>query len=246
MRAIAAVVLLATPAIALAADEPTPRIIVAGTGSVQTPPDRATVGYTVRGEGATSDAAVAALVESRQRIEAGLGALARPVTIHAGKVAIRAVHDPRCKTDDDDAPRLTSGTCAIVGYTAQIGSTLETGAVAQVGTVVGVLGRGGAIDPHVEDFALSHPRDAERQALAVALADARRKAEAVAQGSGVRLGRLLTVSTDPDRSDAQDVVVTGNRVPAPPVVSPPPIVVDVAPAPVETQARVSVTYAIAS
>lgn len=230
MRAVLiATSLLATPA--LAAPDDTPRIIVAGTGSIRTPPDRATIEYSVRGEGPTSDAAVTALVASRQRIESGLGALAQPTSIHAGKVMIQEVRDPRCKSDDD-GPRLTSDTCAIVGYTAQIATTIETGAVAQAGTVVGLLGRGGAINPHIEDFALSHPHDAEGLALAAALADARRKAKSVAEGAGVHLGKLLSVSTDPDRSDAQDIVVTASRRLAPPAIVAPPIVVEVTPSPV--------------
>ncbi|MDB5712018.1 MAG: hypothetical protein JWL96_4088 [Sphingomonas bacterium] len=48
----------ATPAFAAPGDAP-PRITVGGSGQVFTPPDLATIGYTVRGEGATSDAAVA-------------------------------------------------------------------------------------------------------------------------------------------------------------------------------------------
>ncbi|WP_174298200.1 SIMPL domain-containing protein [Sphingomonas bacterium] len=241
VTAITAAALFATPV--FAGPDDSPHISVAATASVQTPPDRATIEYAVRGEGATSDMAIAALVATRQRIEDTVAILAQPISIHTGKVTIQEVRDSRCKSDDD-SPHLASGACSIVGYTALITATIDTGAVAQVGTMVGLLGRGGAINPRVEDFALSRPHDAERKALAAALANARRKAEAVAEGSGVRLGRLLSVSTDPDRSDAQDIVVTASRRSASPGIAGAPIIVELTPSPVETRARVSVVYAI--
>src|SRR2546421_12993188 len=60
-----------------------PRIIVDGYGEVQTMADVATISYTLRGEGATSDEAVRAMVAMGDRIEAalrGINGAAEPKT----------------------------------------------------------------------------------------------------------------------------------------------------------------------
>lgn len=51
---------------------PKPRIVVTGFGEIKTMPDVATIGYVVRGEGATSDEAVTALTASDASINAAL------------------------------------------------------------------------------------------------------------------------------------------------------------------------------
>jgi hypothetical protein len=45
-------------------------------------------------------------------------------------------------------------------------------------------------------------------------------------------------------AEAQDVVVTGSRLPPAAVMPPPPIRVDLSPAPVKTEARLLVTFAL--
>lgn len=237
-------ILAATPA--LAADDVTPRITVSGTGSVRTPPDRATVEYTVRGEGATSDAAVSALVSKRHGIDGGIGALRVAADASASRVAIAEVRSPECR-QGYNSPQLSTGPCAILGYTAELQVTVRTDAVKQVGTMVGLLGRLGATDPRLESFELADPRVAQTAAIAIALADARAKAQSVAQGAGVRLGRLLSASNaGSGYQNEGDIIVTGQRIAAPaPPPPPPPIVVDLVPQPITTRAQVTVAYEIA-
>ena len=246
IRAILTAALLGTPAAALAADEPSPRIVVFGTGSVQTPPDRAIVAYGVRGEGTTSDAAVTALVEKRRAIDAGVAALHVAAEVSASRVSVAEVRSPECR-QGYNAPQLSTGPCAILGYIAELQVTVRTGAVGQVGTMVGLLGRSGAGNPRLEGFDLTDARVAQGAAIGKALADARAKAQAIAQGTGVPLGRLLSATNTGGYQADGDIVMTANRIvytPAPP--PPPPIAVDLTPQPIVTRAQVTVTYAIGS
>jgi uncharacterized protein YggE len=110
--------------------------------------------------------------------------------------------------------------------------------------MVGLAGREGAFDPKIESFGLADDSRARKQAIAAALTDARAKAEAIASGSNARLGPVLSVSLDGASDDramsAQDIVVSGSRI----RMQNAPVTVKVDPGPVETTARVTVTYAI--
>jgi len=135
--------LIACPALAV---EPAPsRIVVEGFGSVETPPDIASISYSVRGEGASSDAATAAMVAAQDKIEAAITGFVTSAEIKSGKVKIDAVRGKDC--NDDDNPRLSAGVCAITGYVAQMPITLRTAALKDAGTIVGLIGREGGITP---------------------------------------------------------------------------------------------------
>lgn len=233
-------------ATAAAAEEQRPRVTVTGNATVTTPPDLATVDYRIVGEGPTSDAAVTAMVARRGRIDAGLAALDRRIEPRASEVAVAEVRGPECR--QYGGQRLSTGACAILGYTATLQETIRTTAVKQAGTIVGLVGRLEGSDPRIGSFALADPGAAQRRAIAAALVDAKAKAQAIAAGTGVTLGRLVAASTGSyGDGTAQDVVVTGTfyRVapPAPP--PPPPIAVNLTPKPIETRAQVSVSYEIA-
>lgn len=247
MRAILAAGTLVLPFVAQAqAPDAPPRIIVAGTGVASTPPDRATVEYSVRGEGATSDAAVTALVEKRRAIDGGVAGLRVPVQSGASRVSVSEVRSPDCR-QGYNAPQLSTGPCAVLGYTAELQVTVRTPATRQAGTMVGLLGRLGATNPRIESFDLADPHAAQGQAIAAALADARAKAQAMAQGAGVRLGPLLSASNGGGGYQPEgEIIVTGARLPAPPAPPPPPppIAVELTPQPITTRATVTVAYEI--
>lgn len=239
--------MLACPAAALAAGDDAPRIVVSGTATVTTPPDLATIDFRVVGEGDTSDAAVAAMVARRARIAGALAALDPRLQPRSGEVSVAEVRGPDCRQQYGQ-PQLSTGACAVTGYVATLQMTIRTPAVKQAGTAVGLIGRHEGRDARLSGFLLADRGAAQRRAIAAALADAKAKAAAVAEGSGVHLGRIMSVSTtgyggvEPD-----EVIVTGSRVPAPPAPPPPPppIAVDLTPRPIETQGQVTVVYAIA-
>lgn len=238
------------PMTAAAQEAPGQRTIrVTGVGKVRTPPDVARLQYWVRGEGATPDAASAALAAKQKAILGGivslLGAGTEPTT---GDVTIIEVRDRGC--DDNRGyggqPRLSQGACAVIGHVATMQASVRTRAIEKAGTAAGLAARLGASDARLTGFELAAPADAQRRATAAAIADAKARAQAVASGAGERLGPLLSVSDQNGFSPAE-IVVTGARAmaPPPPPPPPPPVEIDVKPAPIETQQQVFVTYAIA-
>jgi uncharacterized protein YggE len=239
-----AIFLLATAAPALAApDAGPPRIIVSGSGTVFTPPDVATLSFSVRGEGETSDGAVAQMVARRTKIDAGL-AIFKQIEVRAAQVSVREVRGRECQPSYG-APTLSTGACTIIGYVAELSVTVRTTLPKQAGTIVGLVGRQGATNPSLNGFALADLGAAQRRAIAAALDDARRKAEAIAAGTSVKVGRLITVSTGSSYSDVQPQDgVRDAPPPAPPPPPPPapPIAVDLTPQPIQTQANVTVSY----
>jgi hypothetical protein len=247
MRAAAvfAVLLLATTAPAMAADATPPHVTVGGSGQVFTPPDLATINYTVRGEGETSDAAVTQMVARRAKIDAGLAQF-KQVEIRASQVSVREVRGRECQTNYG-MQTLSTGACTIIGYVAELSVTVRTTVPKQAGTIVGLAGRQGASNPGLSGFTLSDPGAAQRRAIGAALDDARRKAEAIAAGAHVTLGRLIAVSNSAgyNEPEAQDGVREVRAPPPPPPPPPPPIAVDLTPQPIETRASVTVSYEVA-
>ena len=141
--------------------------------------------------------------------------------------------------------RLSVGECTVLGFVAELPTTLRTADVSRAGTMIGLIGRLEGTSPSLSDFSLADPKLAQRRAIAAALADAREKADAIAGGTSRRLGRLLAASYGNMNADnTNDIVVTARRVESPTMVMPP-IVVDLNPQPIETAALVTVMYEIA-
>jgi uncharacterized protein len=223
-----------------------PRVIVDGYGEVKTPPDLAIITYTVRGEGQTSDDAVRAMSTQGDRIEAALQKLDASAEPRTGDVRVTPVRSDDCKETNYGSPMLSRGPCAIVGYVATQSVTVRTGAVKDAGTMVGLVGRGGAFEGRISSFDLRDPHLAQQRAIETALSDAATKAAGIAAASHVALGTILSINTSP-RQEGEQIIVSGERrflpaVTAPP--APPPVAVNVNPEPITTSSNVTVTYAI--
>ena len=215
-------------------------IRVVGHGSVSVAPDVATIAWTLRGEGRTSDEALRAMVAVRDATDR---VLVGKASVRTGRLSIEEARDKACDDDDVGATRLSTGACAITGYVATMTATARVTPVTEAGTLLGLLGRAGAVGPRLADFDLRDPAAAERAAVAAAIADARRQAEAIAVASHVRLGALQRVEDQrAGPTLGEDVVVTAMAAPA--LVSPPPIAVAIAPEPIETEATLIVEFAV--
>jgi len=222
-----------------------PKIIVDGYGEVKTMPDVATISYTLRGEGSTSDEAVREMVAMGARLEGSLAAIDPAAEPHTDKVQVEAIKSPDCKERDYGPRQLSTGSCAIVGYVATQDVSIKTSKINDAGTMVGVVARAGGYAAEISGFGLRDMQQARRQAITSALADAATKATAVASGSQLTLGQILTVSTI-GHEPGQPIIVTGQRLDNSniSVPSPPPVSVKLTPEPITTTANVSVTYAI--
>lgn len=250
MRRFAALLPILVPCAAMAqsGEEPRPRIVVTSAATIPSPPDRAVVSFSVHGEGTTSDEAVRDMVAKREAIEKGLEGIAARPDIRAAQVGIAEVRGRDCNRNGYGNPRLSTGECAIIGYTADLQVEVRTAAVDEAGTMVSLAGRLGATNPRVDRFFLAEDTEVRRRGIAQALAEAKAQAEAIAKASGVRLGSVLSVSNlsfnGPGPYD--EIVTTAQRVsaPPPPPPPPPPVAIGLKPRAIETQVRVQVVYAI--
>ena len=243
---IAATLFAAVQGVARAQSAPDqPKIIVDGYGEVKTPPDVATITYTLRGEGSTSDDAVRAMVASGQRIESALKNLDPGIEPKTREVRVSPAKGQTCEGERYDADeKLSKGPCAITGYIANQSITIRTAAVKDSGTMVGLAAKGGAYEVRISNFDLADPRSAKAQAISAALADAQVKAGALARGSHLTLGPIMTISTV-GMQGSQDIVITGSRIPAPNAGFTTPVTVNLNAEQITTSATVAVTFAIA-
>lgn len=222
-------------------------IQVMGSGKVSTPPDVANIEYWVGGEGKTPDEASSALAAKHRAISAGLtGLLGSRTAVTSGNVVVIEAHEPSCDGANgyNSRPRLSNGACAVSGYIATLQGSVRTNAIAKAGTAVGLAARLGAKDARLQSFGLADDGEARRAATADAIADARRRAEAIAQGAGARLGPVVTIR-DQNAAPYGEASFAFNRVSAPAPPAPPaPVAIDVTPKPVETRTQVYITYSI--
>lgn len=242
--------LSATSALAQTPAVPSRQILVSAMGTARTPPDRVTVGYTVRGEGATSDEATTKLRDQVQAIRTGVQGLLRGAAeFQASQFEIAPVRSRECTANSYDPPQLSTGPCAILGYVATMPVSVMTPRVADAGTLVGLIGRLGGLQASIARYWLSDEAPARQQAMRAALANAKAQATLIAEGSGSKLGPLTRVQD----SDYREVTLemaspdsgTGYPPPPPPPPAPrAPIRVDMAPQPIETNVRLMAAYAI--
>jgi uncharacterized protein YggE len=249
-------------------------ITVSATASVESAPDKATLSVSIRGDGKTADAASAALAARQKAVISGLRSLDPKVEVRTGAVSIREAYAGECDngdrfammsedpeaiadtldsmadtmlvTADDFAGGVPARTgkkdCTVVGRVAQIETSVIMNSVKDAGTAVGLAGRLGASRARIDDFGLRDDSAASNRAIAKAMENARAKAQAIATASGARLGQIVSVDDGSERGMSGGFTMFAMQAPA--EIAPPPIVIDVSPKPVETSARLTVTFAI--
>ncbi|HET7410680.1 MAG TPA: SIMPL domain-containing protein [Paracoccaceae bacterium] len=176
---------LATPA--LAHDEPPPTISVSGTGQVSVAPDMATlrIGVETRAESAAE--AVAGNSEAAQRIidtlkEAGLAA----ENIQTANFSVSPVYE-QSDQQRREGPQ-------IVGYEARNQVVAEVTDLDGLGALLDAAVTSGANRIDGLSFGLQDDTAVTDEARAMAVRDARRKAEIYAGAAGVTLGDVLSIS----------------------------------------------------
>ena len=195
-------------------------ITVSGNGAVTSVPDRASFSFGVDTRAATAAAALA-----------GNAAAARAV-IAALKAAGVASADLQT-TQVSLSPQTSQDGTAIVGFAAS-SSVSATAALAKAGALVDAAVAAGATTVSGPGLARSDQDALTRQALAKAVADAKVKAQALADAAGVQLGAVQTIveggSATPMPWSAKSAAGAAD--------------VPVEPGTLETDASVTVTYAV--
>jgi uncharacterized protein YggE len=226
------------------------QILVSASGTVRTPPDMATIGFTLRGEGATSDEAAVRLRDGAASVRAGVaGLMGTGADYQSSGLSIVQVRSRECDANMYGQQRLSTGPCAVVGYVATMSVSIDTPKVTDAGTLAGLIGRLGGVDVGIRRFWLRDEMLARRRAMQLALTNGHDQAQIIAGGGGVRLGPLLRVqdadynemSWDQSRGTAPPIIAPPAPAPPPP---PPPVRIDLAPEPIQTTVRVMVAYGI--
>lgn len=224
-----------------------PSITVVGTAIVDTPPDEATFEMFISGEGRDSDTATKALVAKQAEILSALAALGNPIEVQTEVIQVTEALAGDCRDSySGKQERLAAGACAVVGYVANVGVSIRLSAPKDAGTAIALAGRLGARSAKLDGFRLRDATAARRRATALAVADARARADAIGAASGSRLGAIISLldRSDPDqiRRDADAPIKRSQSISY--YSGPPPVQVPVSPPPVRTVASVTVTFAL--
>jgi len=205
------------------AEAPAAGITVSGTGSVSAVPDRGDFTFGVETQGTTAVDALTTNATSMQKVLAAL------------KSAGIADDDLQTQQVFVSA-RYSSDGQAIVGYSAVNSVLAKVRDLETAGAVIDAAVGAGANQVYSLALAVSKQDEAYGQALDLALANARAKAETLAKAAGVRLLKVTSVT----ESGGATPTPVPFAVPAAEAAASTPIV----PGTQEIQANVTVTFAI--
>jgi uncharacterized protein len=162
-----------------AADAAEEGITVTAVGSAKAVPDRAEFVFGVTTHGATAEEASAANAERmRELIDALKAAGVRTEDIRTQSVSVSPRHSPEGKQ--------------LPGFTAENSVSVKV-ASARAGAIVDLAVANGATTTYGPSFDVSDREKLYRDALAEAVREARKKAEAIAAAGGVSLGDVTRV-----------------------------------------------------
>jgi uncharacterized protein len=200
---------------------PARSITAAGMGTVTTVPDRAHFSFGVQAQSRTAS----------QALEAADAQLTRVVA------ALRAAGIAQADIQTDQislSPRTSDDGVQIVGYTALSSVSVRVRNLERAGPVVDAAVGAGANQVYGPSLTRSDQNTLYRNALRAAYADARARAQALAEAAGVTLGSM-TATVEGGASAPMPVAAAGRAEDAKATVEP---------GTQEIQASVSVTFAV--
>lgn len=156
-------------------------IVVSGSGSVATIPDKAQLSLGVSSDAKTAAAALRANAADMTKVIAAVKAQG----IAADDIQTRFV---------SLSPRYTQNGDGIVGYTATNSVTVTLRVLAKTGSVIDAAVDAGANQISGPDLSRSDQNALYRAALRAAVSNARAKAQAIAKASGLTLPRITDVT----------------------------------------------------
>lgn len=230
-------VLAALPPAARAAQAPPgPTITVAGTATASRTPDDAFVSATLTTTNDSAGAAMSANTKAYDALHARLLPLGlADAAVKTAYFNVNFVPRPAATPSAPQyyAPRF--------GYTVTRTLNIETGNRDLVGKIIDACSAADASNVSVR-FTLKNPRELYTQALAEAMRDARRQAQAMADAAGVRILGMQSAQSGsaPYSPRPLQLMARANTMPAP--ASPPTDISE--PQDVDVQANVSVTYSV--
>jgi uncharacterized protein YggE len=214
MRLIQALTLSAALALPMAgsvvAETTVSTITVTGNGTVQTPPDLATLMIGVTTQGETAAVALSANSEAVEAVTARL--TASGIEARDMQTSNLSINPNWTSFDNASSPTIS-------GYVATNLLTIRVRDLGGLGTVLDAAVADGANTLNGLTFGMAKPEPALNDARKAAVADARAKAELLVAAAGMKLGRIVTITeggawTDPApmfRESAAAVPVQGGE-----------------------------------
>lgn len=179
--AVAAVALVGGASAATTPSSSTTTVTVSGTGTLTAVPDRASFSFAVQTKATTATAALSRnAADTRAVIAAVQGAGVPAADVQTSQVSL----DPVTSSD---------GT-TIVGYTASDTITVTKLSIAKAGQVVDAAVGAGATSVYGPSLTVSSQDALYNQALKAAVAQAKSKAQALADAAGETLGAIVSMT----------------------------------------------------
>lgn len=171
-------------------DQPSPRILVSGQGSVDIAPDMAILSLTVTREAETARAALDANSSAMNDVMAAMkaeGIEARDLQTSGFSIQPRYVYPASKSTGERQPPQ-------IVGYTVRNSLDVRVRDITAVGRILDASVSLGVNDGGNINFTNADPSAAITLARTDAIKDAMAKAATLARAAGVKTGKLLEIS----------------------------------------------------
>jgi uncharacterized protein YggE len=179
LLAAAALAGVGRPEAAGGADEPREGITVTGVGRVESTPDEALFSLGVSTDGDTARAALTANSAAMRKVLAALDA----ASVDEKDVKTETVS---VGPDYDDGKTQS-------GYTARNSVSVRIRDLSQAGAVLDAASRAGATDINGPMLTRGNREELEAKALEDAVANARKRATALADAAGVQIGRVTAI-----------------------------------------------------
>ncbi len=165
---------------------PTTGITVQGVGKITLTPDLATISVGIQSQASTAKAAQSQASAAMTKIIAAVkkaGVVEKDMTSQWVSLQPQYAYSP----DSSTPPRVT-------GYQANQSLAIKVRQIDTTGDVIDAAVGAGATGLNGISFSVADPTAATAQARAAAMADAKKRATALAQAAGVSLGSVITVS----------------------------------------------------
>lgn len=176
------------PVTGIAAAQAPRTIVVSGNGEASAPPDTANLSFAIETHAKTASEAAARNAALAQKITEALKAkLGDKGKVSTGGYSLWPVYEQHQGRQD---------TATIIGYNAQNSIEVETPVMNLLGELIDSAIAAGANRVNSLNLTLKNDSKARADALASASRDAQQQAQALAASLNVKLGRIITASTE--------------------------------------------------
>jgi uncharacterized protein YggE len=163
-------------------DTPTAhQITVQGLGSVEAVPDLVSFSFGIQTSAKTASAALAANGAASDKLVAAL---------ETGGVAAKSIQTQQVSLSQ----RLSDDGQTVLGYNASSAVSATLPSIDKAGAIIDAAVAAGATSVDGPSLTLSNEQALERKALAAAVADAKARAQALADAAGVTLGSIVAIT----------------------------------------------------